>query len=174
MPRFQTCATRNRPGLAFAANVLEHVDYSLTSLRRRGTLPARRHHDHHQASTEDHHRPGHLHRVWQHFVVEKRLRSVKDPKTTGSQCLYRSPKRTLACGVGILVTDKECVGWDDGGDTDVRGIMRRGRLPERLVPHVDFLASIQAAHDGAKGRRLPANRLREVAAIHGLTIPGAK
>ena len=114
---------------------------------------------------------------WQHFVVNKQPASY-DIKV--GACLYRGPNNTK-CGVGLLIEDKDYNSeWEEGPTGQgygVRYLSGNNLLPAYLKDiSLDFLASLQGAHDRAAMKRddftddIEVN-LRELAAEYLLTIP---
>lgn len=62
-------------------------------------------------------------------------------------CAYLSADG-LRCAVGCLLTDVEARHLDSfTGSSGIRGLAENGEIPERLVPHVDFLERLQSVHD---------------------------
>ena len=88
-------------------------------------------------------------------------------------CVYRNPEG-LRCAVGCLITDDEYdPAMDDrgiAGETGVRYLIEKGLLPERLIPHADFLVELQCIHDTVPVACWKAELL-EAARDHGLEIP---
>lgn len=85
-------------------------------------------------------------------------------------CKYRG-EGGLKCAVGWLLTDEEAAGVE--GDSAFC-LMTKGRLPDRLVPHVSLLEYLQEAHDSSlngDGIDYFARRAPEIAAEGGLTVP---
>jgi hypothetical protein len=108
-------------------------------------------------------------RVWQRFVVERAPRAVN----VYGGCMYRTPGGRM-CAVGCLLTDEEAeaIARARGNDSPVDTLRHRGLLPARLVPHVSLLRRLQATHDGPEFDGDRARRLRGVANLFDLTIPG--
>lgn len=60
-------------------------------------------------------------------------------------CAYRDLEGNK-CAVGCLITDDEYTPeMDETGD--VSALCEEGLLPERLIPHIDLLSSLQDVHD---------------------------
>jgi hypothetical protein len=108
-------------------------------------------------------------RVWRRFVVERAPRGVN----IHGGCMYRTPGGRM-CAVGCLLTDEEAetimVAYGNG--SLVNALCSRGLLPARFKPHMPLLCRLQATHDGPEFDSDRARRLREVANLFDLTIPG--
>lgn len=91
------------------------------------------------------------------------------------RCYYRgpvgSPLEGMKCAVGALISDEEYVSEmdDPWHSSSAHGLMTRGLLPERLVPTVMLLNSLQRVHDSGKdwvdGLQRVAGRYRLNAAL---------
>jgi hypothetical protein len=97
-------------------------------------------------------------RLAKQFTTDSEGRAVK-------QCCYRADNGDK-CAVGCLITDDE---YNPGmEDMSVTLLQMGDRLPTRLTPHVDFLETLQAAHDSSSTVEQCMVRLRIAADIAGL------
>ncbi len=77
-------------------------------------------------------------------IVEARLNDGTGRASKNSMGVYRTTDGR-ACAVGVLLTDDEVP-----ADNQPIGAMHRNNLlPERLVPHLGLLSSLQNIHDYA-------------------------
>ena len=76
--------------------------------------------------------------VAKHLLVQNR-RAIED-----FSCRYRTAKG-LKCSVGFLINDDEYEVFME--NNDVLALRNCGLLPDRLIPHIGFLLSLQDVHD---------------------------
>jgi hypothetical protein len=86
-------------------------------------------------------------------VVAEHLLTMPHRAVSERGCSYRGYKN-VPCAVGRLITDEEYrlpsgETLDDLIDNSVLLLSEQHALPNRLVPHVDLLTSLQGAHDHA-------------------------
>jgi hypothetical protein len=97
--------------------------------------------------------------------------AADDGSGTSPFCAYRG-KDDNACFVGCLLTDAEAAPLDrmteeqTGGS--VRDAYREGKLPQRLIPHVELLGQLQPIHDNYRPDQWEAE-LRLFASKRGLS-----
>lgn len=129
-------------------------------------------------------------------TTARHLRAMRRPSKRYGRGSYRGFDGAR-CAVGVHLTDEECQlptetrhlfvdprivdsasGTIDAlGLGDVQSLLSQGLLPERLVPHVDLLASLQVVHDNgliwSDGGGIAVTRARkallEAAELHGLS-----
>lgn len=114
--------------------------------------------------------------VYVHLLIQNKA-SAEDPATVAGvgSCLYRGPNG-LKCAVGAVITDEEYTPKMEGtceGGGNVKSIHDAGLLPARLVPHIQFLTSLQSVHDHFPPTEWK-DRLNGVARMYNLTIPSMK
>ncbi|MCB1466605.1 MAG: hypothetical protein KDK08_05540 [Rhizobiaceae bacterium] len=113
--------------------------------------------------------------VYDHLVKQGGPALIK--KTSDPTCAYRGVNN-MSCAVGCLILDAEYS--DDMEFTNVTGLKACGMLPERLLPHINLLKTLQNAHDTyierAYGRFVRASlnaHFASIASGHGLSFTPA-
>lgn len=128
--------------------------------------------------------------VYHHFITNNEPRSVDDH----GACKYRDCEGHK-CAVGVVVTDEECTGWDNLRITQSDGVSlskhsldwltpsnivstayrphvtalnTKGKLPERLKPHVRLLSALQTIHDYD---RITEEKFKLIASHFDLAMP---
>lgn len=86
--------------------------------------------------------------VYQHFVVDKMPKSVKNPDDrTGGLCCYAGS----GCAIGCMLPASTALSWDKCGKTaidDIRKILPKSFFQFFNGEHGDMLAELQDTHDG--------------------------
>lgn len=92
-------------------------------------------------------------------------------KSTHGGCVYRGPGG-LKCAVGCVLTNDEYLPSMDSphSETGVASLIRRGVLPQRLIPFASMLESLQFIHDDLRPQDWP-KELAEYAQRHNLEMP---
>lgn len=82
------------------------------------------------------------------IVVERGSQMKRRCIDVDGACSYRLPEGGGGCFVGLLLSDDEVK--DERGNLIIGGVgslVFGGQLPERLLPHVSLLRSLQQIHD---------------------------
>lgn len=112
-------------------------------------------------------------KVYAHLLTQ----NAKSTNGAG-QCRYRG-ENNRSCAVGCLITDQEYQPSMDGEPfadghrldmTSVQYLNAHKLLPERLVPHLPLLKSLQNIHD-SDDVNLWKDSLATFALAHNFTIP---
>ena len=90
---------------------------------------------------------------------------MDDEVITVSVCAYRGLNGTK-CAVGCLIKDEDYSLFME--TVPVNRLVNDNKLPAYLLRHVDFLRSLQLAHDTAQDRQDISFMLKEIAKMHDL------
>jgi len=105
-------------------------------------------------------------KVWDHFIVKRRARSVIGTAGRNETCRYRG-RGGSKCAVGVLIPDEQYSSALE--ETDVRNIMQE--VP--AVSNLDwaFLNELQNCHDFYETRADMKAAFRKLAESRGLQVP---
>lgn len=105
-------------------------------------------------------------------VVKKAAKQGFQKSVSGGKCAYRGVNNR-SCNVGHLLTDRQAAAGDNMSDSTLDSLIKHKILPDRFVPHKQFLKELQQAHDDASGPISHAKKLKSIARSNHWKVPEA-